>query len=417
MYKGYIVRLKNLRKHSNADRLQIGECFGNNVVLSLEYKENELGIYFPTDGKLGKEYAEINGLVRKKDEEGNNIGGYLDPDKRNIRSIRLRGEESDGLFMPISSLESFGNIDKLKEGDTLTELGGTLICEKYVPIVKKTLNNDQESPSIYPYFKEHSSTPHLSYNMGKFKENDLCYITVKMHGTSGRTSNTLKKTKETPRGLKGMIHKLMGKPNEVTREWEYATGTRRTVLRVDPDVETFRTKAHNKFKDKLMKGETVYYEIVGYEDSGKPIMPSCDNKKLGDKEFIKEYGKTTEFSYGCESGESEVYVYRMNLTTEEGNVIEYPWELVKTRCEQMNMKYTKQLDKFLYTNEEDLMNRVDRYANGADPIGKTHIREGIVVRIEKETFVALKHKNFDFKVLEGIIKDTGILDMEEAEGI
>ena len=29
MYNAYITRIKNLRKHPNADRLQLGECFGN----------------------------------------------------------------------------------------------------------------------------------------------------------------------------------------------------------------------------------------------------------------------------------------------------------------------------------------------------------------------------------------------------
>ena len=42
------------------------------------------------------------------------VGGYLDPVKRNIRAIKLRGVKSDGFIMPLSSLESFGDITKLK---------------------------------------------------------------------------------------------------------------------------------------------------------------------------------------------------------------------------------------------------------------------------------------------------------------
>ena len=106
-YSGYITTLKDLRPHPNADRLQLGTVFGNQVIVSLEYKEGDVGLYLPTDGKLGVEYAEKNNLVRKKDAEGNEIGGYLDPDKRHIRSLKLRGEFSDGLFMPLSSLADF----------------------------------------------------------------------------------------------------------------------------------------------------------------------------------------------------------------------------------------------------------------------------------------------------------------------
>ena len=62
------------------------------------------------------------------------------------------------------------------------------------------------------------------------------------------------------------------------------------------------------------------------------------------------------------------------------------------------------------------MERVNKFVDGEDPIGKTHIREGIVIRIDnKEKFKAFKHKNFWFKCLEGIIKADDVLDMEEAD--
>ena len=59
------------------------------------------------------------------------------------------------------------------------------------------------------------------------------------------------------------------------------------------------------------------------------------------------------------------------------------------------------------------------YYDGPDPIGKTHVREGVVVRIvNRPKFTAYKHKNFFFKVIEGIAKDTATApDMEEAEEV
>ena len=59
MYNGYITRLKNVRKHSNADRLQIATCFGNNVVVGLDAYEGELVCYFPTDGQLSEEQEQV----------------------------------------------------------------------------------------------------------------------------------------------------------------------------------------------------------------------------------------------------------------------------------------------------------------------------------------------------------------------
>ena len=51
----------------------------------------------------------------------------------------------------------------------------------------------------------------------------------------------------------------------------------------------FREQHAKKFEGKLMKGETVYYEVVGFTDNGTPIMSECSNKKLNDKEFAKQY--------------------------------------------------------------------------------------------------------------------------------
>jgi hypothetical protein len=61
----------------------------------------------------------------------------------------------------------------------------------------------------------------------------------------------------------------------------------------------------------------------------------------------------------------------------------------------------------------------EKFYAGPDPVGKTHTREGVVVRIiNRPKFTAYKHKNFEFKVLEGIIKDTAAApDMEEAQEV
>ena len=106
----------------------------------------------------------------------------------------------------------------------------------------------------------------------------------------------------------------------------------------------------------------------------------------------------------------------MTLTNEDGYTIEYPQEFVALRCEQMGLKMVPELDRFIYTTDEDLTERVERLCDGIDPIGQSHIREGVVVRIEgKEKFKAFKHKNIWFKILEGLIKADDILDMEDAQ--
>ena len=59
----------------------------------------------------------------------------------------------------------------------------------------------------------------------------------------------------------------------------------------------------------------------------------------------------------------------------------------------------------------------EQYYDGPDPIGKTHVREGVVIRIvNRPKFCAYKHKNWFFKALEGIVKvEAEVPDMEEME--
>ena len=470
MYNAYITRIKNLHKHPNADRLQIGECFGNAVIVSMEYEDNQLGVYFPSDGQLSVEFAEANNLLRKKDENGNNIGGYMDPDKRNVTAIKLRGEKSDGLFLPLKSLESFGDITILREGDRIDNFNGNEICCKYVP--RRNVRSGHPSNGnktrkkkvpVAPLFVEHADTEQLAYNLGAFKPGDEIEITLKMHGTSQRTGylpvlHGYKKT---------FFDKIFRREGKPIYDWGYVSGTRRTVLENFEGgyygSNEFR-EAHSKFfEGKLNKGEEIFYEVVGFTHTGAPIMASGDNKKLNDKDFVKQYGQTTVFSYGCESTgqriidywdrektepaiienvpQSDIYVYRMTMTNEDGFTVEYTPDFMRYRCEQMGVKTVPVFARgtidcegvHIYSPNEELYGFVhetesvgdtvkdvaEKYYDGPDPIGKTHIREGVVVRIiNRPKFCAYKHKNWFFKALEGIVKvDAEAPDMEEAESV
>lgn len=132
-YCGYIAQLENVRRHPNADRLVIADVLGATVIVSAESKTGDIIVYFPSDGQLSEDYCRINDLLRRKDENGKEVG-YLDPKKRNVRIIKLRGEYSDGLVMPLRSLEYTGvDISSFKVGDTITVVNGKEICRKYVP--------------------------------------------------------------------------------------------------------------------------------------------------------------------------------------------------------------------------------------------------------------------------------------------
>lgn len=468
MYKAYVVEVKELRPHGNADRLQIATFFGNSTVVDLKIKVGDIGIYFPTDLQVSEEFAKVNDLLRRKDENGNPCGGFLDPDKRNIKAIRLRGEKSDGMFLPLTCLESFGDISTLKPGDTIDVFNGHRICEKYIPKGKHKTHEGRagnktrkHTAPIAPLFVEHADTEQLAYNLDAFKVGDEIEITLKMHGTSQRTGYLPKLV-----GYKRSIwDRITKKPGEPIYDWGYVTGTRRVVMD-DFDggfysSNAFREQHAKKFEGKLWKGEEVFYEVVGFTDTGASIMGDGNNKKVQDKEFVKKYGDTTVFSYGCEPlgyktvpvhdkdnvwvnipiPQSDIYVYRMTMTNEDGNIVEYTPDFMRYRCEQMGVKTVPVLAKgvinydgtvsghdviteedfcycygrevkegdpytWTYTPGESVKEMAEKYYDGADPVGKKHIREGVVVRIvNKPKFTAYKHKNHDFKVISGIIAD------------
>ena len=454
-YTGFVCQIKNLRNHPNGDNLYLGECFGNTVAVSRNgYTPGMTGVYFPTDGQLSVEFATKNNLLRLKDENGHSIpgGGYMDPDKRNVTAIKLRGEKSDGLFLPLSCLDycfEDGAAAHLKIGDTIDVVNGHDICTKYIPRNSKRVGRPTDGNRtrkkrvpLAPLFAEHADTEQLAYNLGAFRSGDEVEITLKMHGTSQRTGYL-----PVFSGFHRTIwDKLFRRDGEPVYTYDIVTGTRRTVINGEDGgyygSNAFRMPHSELFRGKLWKGETVYYEVVGFTDAGVPIMAECGNKKLNDKEFVKQYGQTTTFSYGCEphpfntklednKPQSDIYVYRMTMTNEDGNVVEYTPDFMRYRCEQMGVKTVPVFWKGTIPENpasatdptiepgEWIKNVAERFYDGPDPVGKTHIREGVVVRItNKPKFCAYKHKNWYFKALEGIVKvEAEAPDMEEADGL
>ena len=417
-YCGFVTTLVNVRKHPNADKLQLADCLGNTTCVGLDAREGDLMLYFPTDGQLSLDFCIKNHLLRKL-PDGTPDTGYLEHDKRHVKTIRLRGEPSDGIAMPLTALEPFGDISTLSVGDRIDIFNGVEICRKYIPRGQKyrggaggNRTRKAKVPTA-PLFAEHADTEQLNYNLDAFKSGDLVEITLKMHGTSQRTGY-LPVLKGYKRTLMDRILRREGKP---IYDWGYVSGTRRTVLD-DYDggyygSNAFR-EAHSKvFEGKLLKGETVYYEVVSFTDDGTPIM----GKAKVPKEAKKSYGEEMIFHYGLSEG-SDMYVYRMTMTNEDGDIVEYTPDQVRYRCEQIGVKCVpvfwagiipenpaSATDPTISAGEW-VKNKAEQFYDGPDPIGKTHVREGVVVRIvNRPKFSAFKHKNFLFKQISGIIAE------------
>ena len=474
---GFIVEVTQLREHTNADKLQIATFFRQDVCVGLDTKIGDKGVFFPCDLQLSLEFCEKNNLLRVL-PDGTKGPGYMDPDKRNVKAIRLRGEKSSGVYLPIECLAYTGvDLNSLNPGDHITTVNGVEICKKYIP---NRHNGDSERTAaggagsrtkrrakrtIAPTFFEHKDTEQLVYNLGEFKPGDEVEITLKIHGTSQRTAYVpvLQNNKyETHSLLKGFLLKHMPKKlfekyaekwGEPVYDYDYISGTRRTIMDTFEGgfygSNEFREQYHEFFKGKLWKGETVYYEVAGFTHTGQPIMATVSNKGVNDKEFVKMYGDTTTFSYGCDPNgtrpnvaegcvvgcpdkpQSHIWVYRMTMTNPDGEVVEYTPDFMRYRCEQMFVDCVPLLwkgtipehpgskDDDTISAGEWIVNKAEMFYDGPDPIDSRHVREGVVVRIlNRPSFKAFKHKNYSFKVIEGIAKDVADApDMEEAEEI
>jgi hypothetical protein len=448
MYQAEVIRIRNVRPHPNADRVLLATCQGNQVVVGIDTQEGDLGVYFPSDGVLSEEFCHNNNLFRKPElnKDPDAKPGMFDTNCR-VRAQKFRQEKSDGFFVSLTHFNYLkaAERDLLVEGFQFTELGKSKICEKYVNQATQNALRERQlkksrTAKTSVMFKEHFDTSHFGNNVHKFGKSQTIIITEKVHGTSFRVGHVLVEKKL--RWIDRVAKKLGIDVRE--SNWEYLNGTRHTVLEEttgqgyhDP---TIREKAFALFNKNLRKGETVFGEIVGYESTGATIMPGLNTSKVFDKKFIKEYGEKAskdfiekygdriEFSYGCTPNECQIYVYRITSTNEDGQSIDYSWDDVVKRCAELGVKPVPFLKRITFEEIEALLgtvddrdvsqyfiNRVEELGDGPSSLDPRHIKEGVCVRIEggldNQTY---KFKNFTFRLLEGIIKDSGAVDTEEA---
>lgn len=450
MYKAIICKIKTTPIHG-ANKVQMATCAGYIAVVDINHKDGELGIFFPYDGQLSSDMVRFNKLHRDD-------GGYLENNRR-VKAIKLRGIKSEGVWLPISSLNWTKNSDSrklpknytksgiinievnpsnLQEGDILTYLNNHRLCNKYV--TKATKEKSKKSKSLisrikgrwHSYiseklnkmFPKHFDTENIRHIILN-RNNPIpigidCYITIKLHGTSARSGFVKKET---------IWSKWFGfKP-----KYEYVLGTRNLILPHPKCDDKYRVVAHDLIKSKLNQGEIVYYEIVGYGENGKSIMSS---HKISDAKIAKKFADPMYYSYGMNSspdcsipkyGENfDIYVYRI---TQDGINLS-PTEL-EIRASKLDLKlvpFIKQVkwdgnvDKFL-----SLCKRITEENGGKSQIDFSHIEEGICLRFYGTYFnesklsstlfdLTTKYKSWLFCDCEGIAKNSdSYIDPEEIE--
>jgi hypothetical protein len=278
-------------------------------------------------------------------------------------------------------------------------------------------------------------TVHDRYDLTVSATHNFFANGILIHNTSHREGHVLVERNLT------WLEKLLVKYTNVKvslTEWAYLSGTRRVVIQeskrdgIQYHDPTIRDKAHKLFKENLKKGETVYLEIVGFEPSGAGIMGAHVTAKTKDKPFIKKYGDSIKYAYGCEPNQCEIYVYRITMTNEEGYTIDYSWDDVKRRCNELGVKHVPELGRISVkefkqlnniTDDRDLQAKLEavitEYGNGSSEVDNNTYREGTCVRLESGLVVRIfKFKNWFFKTMESEAKnDENYVDIEEMESL
>lgn len=420
-YFALVTKLQNYRKDPNSDKLYLAECFNEGVIVGDNLNTNDLVLYIPQDGEIERWFGNQFNLFRKN-EDGTSQGGYIE-DNGHIRAIKLRGNQSSGIVISVSKIyEAFGD-QKWKDGDRVNSINGEIFCCKYIPKPKASTTSKSKSSYkgkkaegvIYPEFAMHVDTEQLAYNLDSFKPGDILNMSLKMHGTSSRHMKTIA---ELPNGFFRRLFRMKKKTKPV-----YVCGTRRCVVTESSKGyygnDEFRMKHHKELEPYVEDGIECFGEIVGYYGPNETdtIMPIGDNTKINDKAFIKEFGKRSIFNYGCKPGESKLYIYR--ITSNNGEKEWTPDEICEW-CDKNGLLHVPYIETFKFTTVQDLQERINNYLSDLhDPIGKNHIKEGVVIRIvNRRKFTAYKVKSWEFKVIEGIIKNTNTdPDMEEIQEI
>lgn len=171
-----VERILNVRPHPNADKLDLIDILGWQVVSQKGQGH--------APGNLVV-YINIDSIVNPHE-----VFKFLESSNYRIKTVRLRGEVSNGLILPLSALNVFDpslDLSKFNEGDDISEIIGAKHYEKQIDakiagfakgnLPKFLRKTDEDNARNYK-----SALNQIILNRGKQPEN--FYVTQKIDGSS-----------------------------------------------------------------------------------------------------------------------------------------------------------------------------------------------------------------------------------------
>lgn len=405
-YNAIVTTITKLVPFDNCDNVQGSLIFGFQAVVSKDVQIGDVGIFFMAETQLSDEYCSNNNLFRHEDlNKDKSQKGYIE-DSRRIKAVKFRGNRSDGLFMPLSSLDWTGiDSSKLKPGDEFSSVNGKEICRKYVRRVRANIGPSQQKAKRFnrvdpEFFPEHFKTDHFLKYVSDLDPNTEVIVSQKIHGTSIRIANTKVKRKLS---LRDRIARVFG-ANIQMNEYDYIFGSRKVVK--DPSIKEqnhyYGTDIWNTEGEKLRglipENYILFGELIGWTSDGAAIQQS--------------------YAYGIEKGKCELYIYRVAFINDRGLLQDMSWDHMIEFCKERDLRVVPEiwrgklkdldisqyLDKRLF--EEGYRNCVDLGILGI-------VDEGVVIRIDRKRPYCLKAKSPIFIEHESKMMDQEVVDIEE----
>lgn len=424
-YCATVVEIKNITPLDGCDFVVATSIMGNQVIVGKDIKIGDIGLFFPVETQLSKEYLKINNLYRKPEMNSDNTKkGYFEENGR-IRCVKFRGHKSEGLYMSLDSVSPFSAPIHiiLRLGDSFDELNNIEICRKYIPKNtriqgepgNKKSKTPKESKLIEGQFRFHDTTTQLYKNLHMIHPEDLISITYKIHGCSSITSKIL--CKKELKWYEKVLKKLG--VNIVDTEYGNVYASRKVLKNPElhHNIQSYYKEdiwgiASKELEEFLTEGMTIYFEIAGFLPNGSSIQG--------------------EFDYGCEPTEHKNFIYRITYTNPKGKVFEFSMKQLQEWCKEKGLTavpllYYGTIENFfekethrklipeLEENWQDaFLQAIKAKYNEKDCyLSKNKVpEEGCVVRIESNDLKAYKCKSTRFLEKETKDLDKGVIDIE-----
>lgn len=419
-YLAKIVKLSAGRKHPNADKLQIFNIDGNNVITGLDAKESDIYIYFPLECAINKEYLSWSNSFSSPELNADKTKKGFFPNTGRVKAVRLRSQPSEGYIVPISNLAEWLkiDIDEFKVGTEFSHYGDILICEKYV--VKKSFDTSdnknkhgkikRESRLVDNQFRLHVDTANLKRFINDISPEDFISISYKIHGTSFVAGKILCKK---PLKLYERILKKIG-VQIIDSQYDLVFSSRRVIKNAYADQKTqdfYDTDiwglVAKKLEPSIKNGISLYGEIFGQTPTGQWIQ--------------------SMFDYGTAPNQHDYAIYRITYTSPSGDVIEFTEGQLIEYCKKYGLNTVpyfyrgKAKDVFpeLSITEhwhENILEKLKEKYTEKNCYMCKNVRpeEGVVIRVESDTFKAYKLKSFKFLELETKELDKGEENIEDS---